>query len=93
MLYQLPDGRTIEMSVNDYLEFSDEELKDLVGTNYGVAINNPLYGSYITKPTKSKKKKSSSLDDAEDEDKDKTPELPDATSEEKLKDQDYIPED
>lgn len=51
MLYQLPDGRTIEISTYDYLELSDEELRSLVGyAHIGDYINNPLYGSPINKP-------------------------------------------
>lgn len=53
MLYQLPDGRTIEISVHDYLEFSDAELASLIGYGHiGDLINNPQYGSAITKPSK-----------------------------------------
>lgn len=51
MLYNLPDGRTIEISIYDYLELSDDELKDLVSYDIGNHINNPLYGSIITKPS------------------------------------------
>ena len=50
MLYQLADGSTIEISLYDYLSCSDEELSNLVGYNYGKEINNPRYGSIITKP-------------------------------------------
>jgi hypothetical protein len=53
MLYQLPDGRTIEISVHDYLDFSDAELAALVGYGHiGDLINNPQYGSAITKSSK-----------------------------------------
>ena len=53
MLYQLPDGRTVEISVHDYLEFSDAELASLIGYgNIGDMINNPQYGSAITKSIK-----------------------------------------
>lgn len=50
MLYQLGDGRTIEISLHEYLTCSDEELNALKSTNYGLEINNPQYGSAITKP-------------------------------------------
>jgi len=79
MLYQLPDGRTIEISLHDYLDFSDEELKALIGTNYGEELNAPFYGSAITKPGRP---------DPEDE-LYSSEEIPDVPSEEKLKDQDY----
>lgn len=80
MLYQLPDGRTIEISLSDYLELSDEELQSLVGYDIGKVINNPYYGSVINKlggKNDSDEKMSSEK------------ELPEVTSEEKLKDQDY----
>ena len=34
MLYQMPDGRTVEMSLEDYLSFSDLELHQLQGNKY-----------------------------------------------------------
>lgn len=52
MLYQLKDGRTVEISINDYLSCSDEELENLIGYDCGFEINNPLYGSSINKPGK-----------------------------------------
>ena len=56
MLYQLPDGRTIEMSLEDYLSFTDIELHQLQSnTYYGDHINNPYYGSIINKPGKVEK--------------------------------------
>jgi len=59
MLYQLPDGRTVEMSLEDYLSFTDLELHQLQGnTYYGDQINNPYYGSIINKPGKPEKKTS-----------------------------------
>lgn len=53
MLYQLPDGRTVEISLEDYLDFTDEELRSLIGYTYiGDEINNPSYGSVINKSPK-----------------------------------------
>lgn len=49
MLYQLSTGYTIELSLEDYLSFSDEELEGLKGSNYGLQINNPKYASVINK--------------------------------------------
>ena len=34
MLYQMPDGRTVEMSLEDYLSLSDLELHQLQGNKY-----------------------------------------------------------
>lgn len=80
MLYQLPDGRTVEISINDYLDLTDEELKELVGyPNVGEEIRSPLYGSAITKPGRP------SPQDGDYRDK----ELPDVPDTEKFNDQDY----
>lgn len=85
MLYQLPDGRTIEMSLADYLDFTPAELKSLVGCNYGEILNNPLYGSAINKPGRAK---------ASDEDVDYSScEIPDVPQNEKFEDQDYSIDD
>lgn len=84
MLYQLRDGRTVEISIHDYLSCSDEELENLVGYDCGFEINNPLYGSSITKPGKPE------LDQDifyAEEDLDKIPD------EEKLNDQDFTYEE
>mgnify|MGYP003148629083 CR=1 FL=1 len=55
MLYQLKNGRTIEISIEQYLEMTDEELEDLegLGMNHTMEINNPFYNSY-QKKTRSK---------------------------------------
>jgi hypothetical protein len=79
MLYQLPDGRTIEISIYDYLSFSDEELKNLITTNCGMEINNPKYGSIITKPGRQ------TPEDGIYRDKD----IQDVPEDEKFRDQDY----
>jgi hypothetical protein len=48
MLYQLPNGRTIQMSVETFLSLSDDELRDLTSCGYGREINNPLFNSSIS---------------------------------------------
>jgi hypothetical protein len=48
MLYQLRSGRTIELSLEQYLDMSDEELNELegLGSHQSMEINNPFYNSY-----------------------------------------------
>jgi len=84
MLYQLPDGRTIEMSIYDYFALSDEELNSLIGYNHGAEINNPRYGSSINKTGRP---------ESETEEDFSEYDIPDIPVEEKLKDQDYFNED
>jgi hypothetical protein len=52
MLYQLPNGRVIEMSTEQYLEMSDEELEYLIAFNYGDIYENPWHGSILSKHDK-----------------------------------------
>lgn len=48
MLYQLPNGRVIEISTEQYFEMSDEELEYLIAYNYGDTLEDPWFGSVIT---------------------------------------------
>lgn len=84
MLYQLPDGRTVELSIYDYLSLSDEELRNLVGTHYGSEINNPSYGSIITKPGRP---------EPDDVDHYREKDIQDVSDDEKFDDQDYTPDE
>lgn len=49
MLYQLPNGKVIEISTEQYFEMSDEELEYLVAYNYGDVMEDPWFGSVLTK--------------------------------------------
>jgi hypothetical protein len=74
MLLQLPTGRTIEMSVEDYLNLTDEDMQYIVSLGYGEEIEDPFfasvieYGAVVTT--------------------DELPELPDVTSAKKIAEQD-----
>lgn len=50
MLYQLPNGRTIEMSVEQYLDMTDDDFEYLVAQNFGDELEDPWFGSVLTKP-------------------------------------------
>ena len=84
MLYQLPDGRVIELSTEQYFELTDEELRSLISTNYGENIEHPFFGSLLQKSN------TMLLDDDDFEDfVDDIPleELPDISDSEKLEDE------
>lgn len=49
MLYQLPNGKVIEISTEQYIEMSDEELEYLIAYNYGDVLENPWFGSVLSK--------------------------------------------
>lgn len=48
MILQLPSGRIIELSTEEYLEMSDEEIKDLnsLGDSYTKEYIDPFYNLY-----------------------------------------------
>lgn len=52
MFYQLPTGRVIEITIEQWLDLSDEEIEYLVAYNYGEVIENPWHGSILTKHTR-----------------------------------------
>lgn len=43
MLYQLPNGRTIYITIAQYLDMTDEDIKYMVEKSYGNVINNPFH--------------------------------------------------
>lgn len=49
MFYQLPNGKVIELTTEQFVEMSDEELEYLIAYNYGDSLENPWFGSILTK--------------------------------------------
>lgn len=49
MLYQLPNGKVIEMSVEQYLELTDEDFEYLMCINAGEMIEDPFFGTAVNK--------------------------------------------
>lgn len=49
MIIQLPNGRIIECSVEQYLSLTDEEVQDLNGLSqaYTKEVVSPFYNSYV----------------------------------------------
>lgn len=56
MQYQLPSGKVIHISVEDYLSMSDEELRDLEASGMGEYPTSVWEGSAIKKQSKPKEK-------------------------------------
>ena len=48
MLYQLPNGKVIQLSIDQYLALTDQDLQYLVAINYGETITSPWYNSIST---------------------------------------------
>ena len=51
MFYQLPNGKVIEISTEQFIEMTDEELEYLIAFNYGEVVENPWHGSVLHKTT------------------------------------------
>ena len=49
MFYQLPNGKVIEISTEQCFEMSDEELEYLIAYNYGEVVQDPWFGSMLSK--------------------------------------------
>lgn len=47
--YQLPNGKVVQMSVDEYFSLSDKDIQYLLSINAGDYISNPWTGSVITK--------------------------------------------
>ena len=87
MIYQLANGKCIEMSVEQYLKMTDEDFQNLIGYNFGEEFNDPFMHSVLRHgPVK---------EDIEDELEEDYPEedfedLIDISPEEKFLDEDFI---
>ena len=56
MIYQLPNGRIIEMSLEQYLDLDDQDFRDLngLGKEFTSDITNPFYKSTLANNRKEK---------------------------------------
>ena len=52
MLYQLSNGKTIYLSVEDFLNLTDEDIQYLISTGQGSDPVNPFHGSALSKKGK-----------------------------------------
>jgi hypothetical protein len=73
MLYQLPNGKTIEITLEQFLAMTDEDIEYLIAYGHGEEINNPFAGSALENPSFEKDIR----------------ELPDIPVDEKLSDPDF----
>jgi hypothetical protein len=49
MLYQLPNGKVISISIEEYLELTDLDVQYLMSIDYGEHIIDPFYASAVEK--------------------------------------------
>jgi len=56
MQYQLPNGRVINITIEQYLSMSDSDIQYLLCTNAGESVHNPFTGSALDENTTEKQK-------------------------------------
>jgi hypothetical protein len=54
VLYQLPNGKTIYLTIEEFLSLTDQDIQYLVSMDYGEAILNPFKGSAVEKSQQDK---------------------------------------
>jgi hypothetical protein len=54
MLYQLPNGKVVHLSIEEYLDLTDEDVQYLMSLDFGEHIQNPFTGSAVDKNIKEK---------------------------------------
>jgi hypothetical protein len=54
MLYQLPNGKVIFLTVEQYLELTDEDIQYMMSLDYGEHATSPFTDSAVIKNTKEK---------------------------------------
>ena len=47
MQYQLPNGKVVYLTIEEYLNLTDHDIQYLMAINYGEYIHNPFHGSAI----------------------------------------------
>ena len=47
MNYQLPNGKVIYISIDEYLSMTDEDIQYFIASDYGDTIVNPFSGSAV----------------------------------------------
>ena len=54
MLYQLPNGKVVNLSIEDFLDLTDEDIQYLMSLDYGEHIRDPFKGSAVESNVKEK---------------------------------------
>jgi len=50
LLVNLPNGKTVNMSIEQYLALEDEDIQYMISTNCGSTASSPWCGSAVKKP-------------------------------------------
>ena len=52
--YQLPNGKVVHLSIEEYLDLTDEDIQYLMSIDYGEHIRDPFTGSAVENNTRDK---------------------------------------
>lgn len=67
MQYQLPNGKVIHLSIDEYLNLTDEDIQYLMAIDYGEYIINPFVGSAVETNNREKQYDFETLNQDDDE--------------------------
>lgn len=67
MYYQLPNGKTVYLTIEEYLDLTDADIQYLVSLDYGESFLNPFHGSSVEKKGYEKVYDFECLPDTDDE--------------------------
>lgn len=67
MYYNLPNGKTVYLTIEEYLELTDADIQYLMSLDYGESILNPFYGSSVDTKESEKVYDFECLSDTDDE--------------------------
>ena len=54
MLYQLPNGKVVHLSIEEFLDLTDEDVQYLMSIDYGEHIRDPFTGTAVENNTREK---------------------------------------
>lgn len=54
MIYQLPNGKVVYLTIEEYLDLTDEDVQYLMSLDFGEHLRDPFSGSAVKKNTKEK---------------------------------------
>ncbi len=54
MLYQLPNGKVVHLTIEEYLSLTEEDIQYLMSIDYGEHIRDPFTGSAVETNTREK---------------------------------------
>jgi len=95
MIYQLPSGRIIHMSLEQYLDLTDEDIQELncLGNEFTSEVNDPFFRSELSKGTTRNPKNIQYTADEQYPAKEHEPDLSEIPDIDKLEDTYFHPDD